>query len=118
MLTLLKGKKSYYETPKDAPQWEPVSFYSKVAIAVMIFIGILALILDILAVTGGFGKHISSPAVAMMCVACVGLWGGIAVSLTITMRRNKEKKMMAGEEETLLQDYEDAELVPPDRDDK
>ena len=118
VLTLLKGKKSYYETPKDAPQWEPVSFYSKVAIAVMIFIGILALILDILAVTGGFGKHISSPAVAMMCVACVGLWGGIAVSLTITMRRNKEKKMMAGEEETLLQDYEDAELVPPDRDDK
>lgn len=118
VLTAMKGRKSFYVTPDDAPKWEPVSFSSKVVIAVMIFIAILALILDIIAVTGGFGKSISTPAVAMMCVACVGLWGGIAVSLTITLKRNREKKELAGEEESLLQDYEKAELIPPDRDEE
>jgi len=118
VLTVMKGRKSFYVTPDDAPKWEPVSFSSKVVIAVMIFIAILALILDIIAVTGGFGKSISTPAVAMMCVACVGLWGGIAVSLTITLKRNREKKELAGEEESLLQDYEEAELIPPDRDEE
>lgn len=118
VLTAMKGKKSFYVTPDDAPKWEPVSFSSKVVIAVMIFIAILAMILDIIAVTGGFGKSISTPAVAMMCVACVGLWGGIAVSLTITLKRNREKKELAGEEESLLQDYEEAELIPPDRDEE
>ena len=118
VLTSIKGKDSFYKTPEDAPKWEPVSFSSKIVIFGIIIIAIIALIIDIIAVTGGFGKSISTPAVAMMCVACVGLWGGIAVSLTITLKRNREKKELAGEEESLLQDYEEAELIPPDRDEE
>ena len=115
VLTAMKGKKSFYETPIDAPKWEPMAFSSKVVVAIMIFIAILALILDILGVTGGFGKNMSSPAVAMMCVACVGLWGGIAVSLTISMKTNRDRRKLAGQNETFLQEYEEAEMTPPDR---
>lgn len=30
-------------------------------------------------------------AIVMMCVACIGLWGGVAVSLTIMIKKNKER---------------------------
>lgn len=32
----------------------------------------------------------STSAIIMMCIACVGLWGGCAVSLAIMMKKNKE----------------------------
>ena len=34
----------------------------------------------------------STSAIIMMCVACVGLWGGAAVSLSIMMKANKKNK--------------------------
>ena len=113
VMTMLKGKPSFYEAPEDAPKWEPVSFSSKVVIAAIIFIAILALIVDILAVTGGFGKNIGSSAVAMICVACVGLWGGIAVSIAVMLRKSGKKV------KEVIRDYEDAEpgtYVDSDRD--
>ena len=119
VLTLMKGKKSYYVTPEDAPKWAPVKFSSKVVIFGIIIIAIIALIVDIIAVTGGFGKSISTPAVAMMIVACVGLWGGIAVSLAITMKNNKERQIAAGKgDETLVQEYEEADMNVPDKDEE
>ena len=54
----------------------------------------------------------------MMCVACVGLWGGIAVSLTISMKTNRDRRKLAGKNETFLQEYEEAEMTPPDHDEE
>ena len=34
----------------------------------------------------------STSAIIMMCVACIGLWGGIAVFLSIMMKSNKKEK--------------------------
>ena len=119
VLTLIKGKDSFYKTPEDAPKWEPVSFSSKIVIFGIIIIAIIALIIDIIAVTGGFGKSISTPAVAMMCVACIGLWGGVAVALAINLKKNKERQRLFGEpEESLLEEYEEAEMFVPDHDEK
>ena len=33
----------------------------------------------------------SASAIVMMCIACVGLWGGVAVSLSIMLKANKKK---------------------------
>lgn len=33
----------------------------------------------------------SASAIVMMCVACIGLWGGIAVSAAIMVKSNKKK---------------------------
>ncbi len=119
VLTLMKGKDSYYKCPEDAPQWEPVKFSSKVVIGAIIIIALIALIVDIIAVTGGFGDYMSTPAMAMLTVACVGLWGGIAVSLTITMKNNRERQIAAGKgDETLVHEYSEADMNFPDRDEK
>ena len=34
----------------------------------------------------------STSAIIMMCIACIGLWGGIAVSLSIMMKHNAKKE--------------------------
>lgn len=33
----------------------------------------------------------SASAIIMMCIACVGLWGGCAVSLAFMMKKKKER---------------------------
>lgn len=33
----------------------------------------------------------SASAIIMMCIACIGLWGGIAVSAIIMVKSNKKK---------------------------
>ena len=33
----------------------------------------------------------STAAIVMMAIACVGLWGGFAVSVAIAIKSNKEK---------------------------
>ena len=37
----------------------------------------------------------SASAIVMMLIACIGLWGGIAVSLVIMMKSNKAKAAAA-----------------------
>ena len=32
----------------------------------------------------------STSAIIMMCIACIGLWGGVAVSLSIMMKSGKK----------------------------
>ena len=60
----------------------------------------------------------SASAIVMMCIACIGLWGGIAVSLTIMMKANKKRAMEAAaaggqaKKETVLGEWEEAELMP------
>ena len=47
----------------------------------------------------------SASAIVMMLIACIGLWGGIAVSLTIMMKSNRKRAaaaMAAGAEEEPL----------------
>ncbi|MGI6765825.1 MAG: MetS family NSS transporter small subunit [Lentihominibacter sp.] len=34
----------------------------------------------------------SASAIIMMCIACIGLWGGCGVSLHIMMKARKEKQ--------------------------
>ena len=34
----------------------------------------------------------SASAIVMMCIACIGLLGGVAVSLTIMIKSNKKDK--------------------------
>ena len=33
----------------------------------------------------------SASAIVMMCIACIGLWGGIAVSTAIMTKANKKR---------------------------
>lgn len=33
----------------------------------------------------------SAGAIIMMCIACVGLWGGCAVSLALMLKKKKER---------------------------
>lgn len=60
----------------------------------------------------------SASAIVMMCIACIGLWGGIAVSLTIMMKANKKRAMEAAaaggqaQKETVLEEWGEAELMP------
>ena len=55
----------------------------------------------------------SASAIIMMLIACIGLWGGIAVSLVIMMKSNRKKAEAAGvEEEALGKEWSDAELMP------
>lgn len=37
----------------------------------------------------------STSAIIMMCVACIGLWGGCAVALSIMMKSDKKKREAA-----------------------
>ena len=41
----------------------------------------------------------SASAIIMMCIACIGLWGGIAVSCAIMVKSNKKKAAAAEAEE-------------------
>ena len=55
----------------------------------------------------------SASAIIMMLIACIGLWGGIAVSLTIMMKSNKKAREAAGvAKESLTEEWGDAELMP------
>ena len=55
----------------------------------------------------------SASAIVMMLIACIGLWGGIAVSLVIMMKSNRKKAEAAGvTEEALGKEWSDAELMP------
>ena len=55
----------------------------------------------------------SASAIVMMRIACIGLWGGIAVSLAIMMKSNKAKAQAAGgKDSTFVQEWTDAEMLP------
>ena len=54
----------------------------------------------------------SASAIIMMLIACIGLWGGIAVSLVIMLKSNRKKAAAAGTEEALGKEWSDAELMP------
>ena len=55
----------------------------------------------------------SASAIVMMLIACIGLWGGIAVSLSIMMKSNKKAREAAGAaKEPLVEEWGDAELLP------
>ena len=55
----------------------------------------------------------SASAIIMMCIACIGLWGGIAVSLVIMMRSKKAKAQAAGQTgESFAREISDAEMLP------
>ncbi|MDD6764785.1 MAG: MetS family NSS transporter small subunit [Bacillota bacterium] len=41
----------------------------------------------------------SASAIVMMCVACIGLWGGVAVSAAIMVKSNKKKAVAANEKD-------------------
>ncbi len=55
----------------------------------------------------------SASAIIMMLIACIGLWGGIAVSLVIMMKSNrKEAGAAAAAEESFGKRINEAELLP------
>ena len=55
----------------------------------------------------------SASAIVMMLIACIGLWGGIAVSLSIMMKSNKRKaQAAAAAEESFGKRLNEAELLP------
>ena len=54
----------------------------------------------------------SASAIVMMLIACIGLWGGIAVSLVIMMKSNRKKAEAAGAEGKTLKEWSDAEMLP------
>ena len=56
----------------------------------------------------------SASAIVMMCIACIGLWGGIAVSLAIMMKSNKAKAAAAGQQKDFAKEWVDAEMLPYD----
>ena len=102
VITSIKGKPGFYRVPEDAPQWEPVGFYSKLAIGCIIVVAILVTITQIVAAAGG-STGMSTGGNVMMLIACVGLWGGIALALIIMQKHNKvaaaEKQEAIGETE-------------------
>jgi len=55
----------------------------------------------------------SASAIIMMLIACIGLWGGIAVSLVIMMKSNRKKaEAAAAAEESFGKRINEAELLP------
>ena len=55
----------------------------------------------------------SASAIIMMLIACIGLWGGIAVSLVIMMKSNRKKAEasdIAGE--SFTKEWSEAEMLP------
>ena len=55
----------------------------------------------------------SASAIIMMLVACIGLWGGIAVSLTIMMKSNRKRAEAAAvAEESFSKRLNEAEILP------
>ena len=55
----------------------------------------------------------SASAIVMMLIACIGLWGGIAVSLVIMMKSNRKKaEALAEGEEPFGKRINEAELLP------
>ena len=54
----------------------------------------------------------SASAIIMMLIACIGLWGGIAVSLAIMMKSNKAKAAAAGAQKDFAKEWVDAEMLP------
>jgi hypothetical protein len=55
----------------------------------------------------------SASAIVMMLIACIGLWGGIAVSLVIMMKSNRKKAEAANiAGESLTKEWSEAEMLP------
>ena len=54
----------------------------------------------------------SASAIVMMLIACIGLWGGIAVSLVIMMKSNKAKAAASGAQKDFAKEWVDAEMLP------
>ncbi len=55
----------------------------------------------------------SASAIIMMLIACIGLWGGIAVSLVIMMKSNRKKAEAANiAGESLTKEWSEAEMLP------
>ena len=55
----------------------------------------------------------SASAIIMMLIACIGLWGGIAVSLVIMMKSNRKKAEAANAAgESLTKEWSEAEMLP------
>ena len=55
----------------------------------------------------------SASAIIMMLIACIGLWGGIAVSLVIMMKSNRKKAEAAGgTDSSFAKEWADAEMLP------
>ena len=55
----------------------------------------------------------SASAIIMMLIACIGLWGGIAVSLVIMMKSNRKKAEAANTAgESLTKEWSEAEMLP------
>ena len=55
----------------------------------------------------------SASAIVMMLIACIGLWGGIAVSLVIMMKSNrKAAEAAATAEESFGSKLNKAEILP------
>ena len=55
----------------------------------------------------------SASAIIMMLIACIGLWGGIAVSLVIMMKSNRKKAEAANAAgESLTKESSEAEMLP------
>ena len=55
----------------------------------------------------------SASAIIMMLIACIGLWGGIAVSLVIMMKSNRKRaEAEAAAEESFSKRLNEAELLP------
>ena len=60
----------------------------------------------------------SASAIIMMLIACIGLWGGIAVSLAIMMKSNKAKAAATGTQKDYAQEWVDAEILPDEEERK
>ena len=55
----------------------------------------------------------SASAIIMMLIACIGLWGGIAVSLVIMMKSNRKKAEAADiAGESFTKEWSEAEMLP------
>ena len=54
----------------------------------------------------------SASAIVMMLIACIGLWGGIAVSLVIMMKSNRRSAAAAAVEESFGKKFNEAEILP------
>ena len=88
ILTTRKGSPGFYEVPDGAPLWEPVGFYNKLGAGCIIVLAILLTILEIF-MAAGADTGMSTGGNMMMAVACIGLWGGVALALIIMQKHNE-----------------------------
>lgn len=92
VLSLMKGKESFYDKPADAPGWSMARFRTRMAVGIIIFIAALITIVEIVLMTVGFGDNISNSAVLLMILVCAALWGGIAAMLVTMRHKNNQRK--------------------------